>query len=152
MNKSIKKLSLKMYVLRARLKDTRLWKFFISAGRLFHSLGAADWRARSPSVGRHGALAGTNKVVFLDLRLYLDWAATAIRSTRYYGASPWRHLNVNNTILNSVLYLMGNQWRSFKMGVMWQIREVVVTSLATAFWTLWSLLMWTVERPYNRLL
>ena len=45
--------------------------FLISAGRLFHSLGAADWKARSPSVGRHRALAGTNTVVFLDQRLYL---------------------------------------------------------------------------------
>ena len=29
----------------------------------------------------------------LDLRLYLDWAATAIRSTRYCVASPQRYLN-----------------------------------------------------------
>ena len=57
--------------------------FLISAGRLFHSLGAAEGKARSASVGRHRALAGTNKVAFLDLRLYLDWAATTIRSTKY---------------------------------------------------------------------
>ena len=75
----------------------------------------ADWQkckdfpTFSRSVGRHRALAGTNRVAFLDLRLYLDWEATAIRSIRYCGASPQRHLNVDSTILNSVLYLMGNQ-------------------------------------------
>lgn len=55
--------------------------FLISTGRLFHSFGAADWKARSPGVGRHRALADTNRVAFLGLRLYLDWGATAIRST-----------------------------------------------------------------------
>ena len=43
--------------------------FLISAGRLFHSSGAAAWKARSPSVGRHHALVDTNRVAFLDLRL-----------------------------------------------------------------------------------
>ena len=62
--------------------------FLFSAGRLFHSFGAADCKARSSSVGRHRALADTNRVGFLDLRLYLDWGATAIRSARYCGASP----------------------------------------------------------------
>ena len=138
--------------MRARLKDARVCMFLISAGRLFHSFGAADWKARSPSVGRHRALAGTNRVAFLDRRLYLDWAAKAIRSIRYCGASPQRHLNVDSTILNSILYLMDNQWRSSKMGVIWQKRGVLVTSLAAAFWTLWSLLMWIVGRPYKRLL
>ena len=61
----------------------RVWIFQISAGRLFHSFGEADWKARSLTVGRHRALAGTNTVAFLDLR-YLDWEATTIRSTRYY--------------------------------------------------------------------
>ena len=51
--------------------------FLISARRLFHSFGAANWKARSPSVGRHHALADTDRVAFLDLRLYLDWGATA---------------------------------------------------------------------------
>ena len=53
--------------------------FLISTGRLFHSFWAADWKARSPGVGRHRALA--SRVAFLDLSLYLDWGATAIRST-----------------------------------------------------------------------
>ena len=52
--------------------------FLISAGRLFHSFRAADRKARSPSVGRHHALAGPNRVASLDLRLYLDWGAIAI--------------------------------------------------------------------------
>ena len=43
--------------------------FLISSGRLFHSSGAADWKARSPSVGRHRALADTNRVALLELRL-----------------------------------------------------------------------------------
>ena len=45
--------------------------FLISAGRLFHSLGAANGKARSVSVGRHRVLACTNK-----------------------GASPLRHLSI----------------------------------------------------------
>ena len=74
--------------MRALLKGLKikLWMFGISAGRLFHNFGAANWNAWSASVGRHRALAGTTKFAFLDLRLYLDWAATAIRSTRYLGA------------------------------------------------------------------
>ena len=39
--------------------------FLISAGRLLHGFGAADCKARSPSVGRHRALAGTNRIAFL---------------------------------------------------------------------------------------
>ena len=87
-----------MYVLRVRLKDMRLWMFLISAGRLFHSLRASDWKARSPSVGRNRALAGTNKVAFLDLRLYLDWAATAIRSTRYCTMPNCQEWNIVKAI------------------------------------------------------
>ena len=48
-----KKAVLKKYVLKARLNDVRVWMFLISAGRLLHSFGAADWKTRSPSVGRH---------------------------------------------------------------------------------------------------
>ena len=52
--------------------------FLISVGRLFHSFRAADWKAWSPSVGRHHALADNNRFAFLDLRLYLDWGVTII--------------------------------------------------------------------------
>ena len=52
---------LRKYILRALLKDVRLWMFLISAGRLFHSLGAANWKARSVSVGGHRVLACINK-------------------------------------------------------------------------------------------
>ena len=51
--------------------------FLISTGRPFHSLGAADCKARSPIVGRHHMLPGTCKIAFLDLRLHLHWAATS---------------------------------------------------------------------------
>ena len=57
--------------MRALLKGLMPWMFQISTRRLFHNFRAADWKyARSPSVGRLCALAGTNKVTFLDLRLY----------------------------------------------------------------------------------
>ena len=62
--------------------------FLISTVILFPSFGAADWKARSTSVGRHRELADTNRIAFLDLRSYLDWGATAIRSARHCGASP----------------------------------------------------------------
>ena len=59
--------------------------FIISAVRLFTQFtqfGSCRLKGSvTKSVGRHRALASTNKVAFLDLRLYLDWAATAIRST-----------------------------------------------------------------------
>lgn len=68
--------------------------------KIFHSLGAADSKAQSPSLGWHRVLAGTNEVAFMALRIYLDCATTAIRLTRYRGANPWKHLNVNNTLID----------------------------------------------------
>ena len=62
--------------------------FLVSAGRLFiqfTQFGSHRLKGLVPqSVGRHCALANTNKVAFLDLRLYLDLAATAIRSTEVW--------------------------------------------------------------------
>ena len=72
-NKSIKSYLEKVSQLKAVLKNkcinksinSYLWMFLFSAPKLFHSLGAAKWKAQSPSVGRHRAFACTNKVAFL---------------------------------------------------------------------------------------
>ena len=62
--------------------------FLVSAGRLFTQFtqfGSCRLKGSViKSVGRQRALAGTNKVAFLDLRLYLDLAATAIISTEVW--------------------------------------------------------------------
>ena len=62
--------------------------FLISAGRLFTQFtqfGSCRLKGSvSKSVGRHRALASTNKVAFLDLRAYPDWAATSKRSTEVW--------------------------------------------------------------------
>ena len=62
--------------------------FLVSAGRLFTQFtqfGSCQLKGSvTKSVGRQRALASTNKVAFLDLRLYLDLAATAIISTEVW--------------------------------------------------------------------
>ena len=62
--------------------------FLVSAGRLFTQFtqfGSHRLKGSvTKSVGRHCALASTKKAAFLDLRLYLDLAATAIRSTEVW--------------------------------------------------------------------
>ena len=62
--------------------------FLVSAGRLFTQFTQfGSFRLKgsvTKAVGRQRALAGTNKVAFLDLRLYLDLAATAIISTEVW--------------------------------------------------------------------
>jgi len=48
-------------------------RFFIlriTAGSLLHSIGAADWNARSPSVKQYLVLGGTSNSVSLDLKEY----------------------------------------------------------------------------------
>ena len=49
------------------------------------------------------------------------------------------HLKVKNSILNSFLFLMGSQWRSFRIGVMWSYFVEPLTTLGALFWTFWSL-------------
>ena len=121
-------------------------------GNEFQSLGADDLNALSPSVTLNLTDAGVNNVPIWFLRLYLDGLKTVRRSLRYLGTKPCKHLKVNSNILKWIRYLIGNQCRSHSTGVIWQNLGKPTTSLAAAFYTLWSLAIWTSGRPYNKLL
>ena len=62
----------------AVLKTSSVFILRITAGRLFHSIGAADWNARSPSVDRYLLLGGTSNSPSLDLKEYLNWLLAVI--------------------------------------------------------------------------
>ena len=79
-----------------------------------------------------------NKFLVFDLRV-LVLACLTNSSLKYRGAHPCMHLKVKSRILNSILFLMGSQWRSFRTGVMWSYFLEPLTTLAALFWTFWSL-------------
>ena len=47
----------------AALKTSSVFILRITAGSLFHSIGAADWNARSPSVNRYLLLGGSILII-----------------------------------------------------------------------------------------
>ena len=80
------------------------------SGKFFHSVYAASLKDRRPYAvrgRREGAL-----IKFCDeersdrLGVY-----RVMRSVRYEGASPLRHLYVSRLILNAILWRIDNQWR-----------------------------------------
>ena len=62
----------------AVLKTSSVIILRIKAGSLFHSIGAADWNARSPSVDRYLLLGSTGNSPSLDLKEYLNWLLAVI--------------------------------------------------------------------------
>ena len=56
----------------AILKTSSVFILRITAGSLFHSIGAADWNARSPSVDRYLLLGGTSNSPSLDFQVHLN--------------------------------------------------------------------------------
>ena len=59
--------------------------FLISAGRLFHTLGAAALNDLSPKVAKKGR---TSVILSCDRRQYLVGCLTVIRSIMYCGELP----------------------------------------------------------------
>ena len=57
----------------------------------------------------------------------------------YEGARPCKALNVTSSVLKTILYFTGSQWRDARIGVMWDLWLVLVNSLAAAFCTMYLL-------------
>ena len=56
-------------------------------------------------------------------------------SVMQLGAKPCRALYVISRILKLILYLIGSQCNSKRIGIMWSKREIVHMILAAAFCT-----------------
>ena len=79
--KNYSKAKIKKRVFTAVLKVSIAVILRIASGSAFQRLGAADWNARSPSVGWYLELGETSNVDSFDLREYLDCFLTVIKLT-----------------------------------------------------------------------
>ena len=132
----------------ADLKLSTLSMALISRGKAFHRYGAQFLKARSPYVLVRG-LPFTSKCCSAERSQYLGWYSL-ISWQQYAGAVPWMHLKVKRQILYLILADTGSQCREQRIGVIWSCFAVLVTILTAQFCILWSLLVRTVGRPYNR--
>ena len=89
--------------------------FLKSIGSSFHTVGAAWQKHLSPNV-TYLVLKTFKRSLSDDLR-FLDGLYSSIRSQRYGGASPFKHLKTSMAILKLILNLTGSQWRCIKQGV-----------------------------------
>ena len=139
------------WVLRDDLKRSMLSISRSEEGREFHSRGAIDEKARSPYPLRW--VMGTWRVIPVpDERKPGRRRRCSMREVTYPGAKPWTALKVRRRILNSILYLIGSQCSSVRIGVMWSYFFVPVSRRAAAFCTPWSLFSIAEGRPTSRLL
>ena len=109
------------------------------SGSSFQRRGAWAQKALSPNLFRLVCCICSRFLVF-DLRVFV-LASLINSSLKYRGAHPCMHLEVKSRILNSILFLMGSQWRSFRIVVMWMWSYFLepLTTLVALFWTFWSL-------------
>ena len=70
-------------------------------GKLFHTLGAEKEKLFSPIVLKF-VLISFKRNLSADLRLLVG-LYNSIRSDKYDGASPFKHLKVKRAILKSIL-------------------------------------------------
>ena len=125
---------LNRWLLRSFLKQSRDRAFLISCGILFHSVGAAIAKARSPYDFKR--LRGTCRSSWSDdHRALFGWYSIK-RSSRYCGASSWMHLYVSVRILKMIRLFMGSQCSEFNTGVMCSNFLVLVSIRAAVFWIL----------------
>ena len=120
-----------------------------SQGREFHNDGAATANSRSSSVALDFTDGIARSRVLEPLRLQHD-VFILINDRRYWGARPCNALNVRRSTLELMRALIGNQYKSRIIGVMWQNLGALHTSLAEACGTLWIFANWLFVSPYNR--
>ena len=120
---------------RVHLKVVSVSDWHRSPGRLFHSLGPAAAKLRSPSFV---LVRGTTNVGTLAERsrlLLLTSLANLHLPCKYVGASPREIWYINIASLKSIRRLTGNQCSCLSTGVMCSRLPVCVSSRAAAFWT-----------------
>ena len=97
------------------LKDENVLALQMSLGRAFQRAGAAATNVLSPQ-DRRSVLTRCRRLASADLRQRVGvWRWR--RSEREEGARLLRALKVMSSILKSMLYLMGSQWRSWRTGL-----------------------------------
>ena len=110
----------------------------------------AYWKARCPYV-LVDVTKGVN-VCFEDERRLRVGRWLEIIFCKYMGVSLCLHLYAIVKSLKLILYLTGNQCKSYNTGVMWSRLRLRETILAAQFWTLWTLSMRESGKPNNKLL
>ena len=118
----------------------------MSLGRVFQRAGVVAAKAPSPQ-DRRLVLMGCRRLAKADLRQRVGvWRWR--RSEREGGARLLRALKVMSSILKSIRFLTGSQWRSWRTGV-WSERWVDVSIRAAEFLTYCSLLSKCFDEPYR---
>ena len=118
----------------SRLKAASSLKALRSSGSLFHNVGAAAEKALSPYVLVR-VVGIASKFASDDLRAR-GAGLGFIRSLMYCGAAPCMALKVVSTILYSILFSIGNQCNSTKIGVIWfevGVKVKILAAILAAF-------------------
>ena len=128
---------LKRNVLTSFLKLSKLLLNFDCSGNGFHRVGAAILNDLSTNV-LHFDLGVSRRIACVDpdRSPCLVGFIITLRSLRYWGASSWRHLQVNTNILNDILCWIGNQCNSIIHWTGLSYFPLLSANLAHTCWTL----------------
>jgi len=129
------KATLNRCVFRIDLKHSRDDAFLISAGNLFHKVGAASLNAQS-AYDLSWDTGTCNSIWLADLSFW-DYFLLDTSSHRYSGAISLMDLEVINRILKWICCLTGSQCSFWRIGVIWSYFRVFVTIWAALFWICW---------------
>ena len=125
----------KMYFLWLSFEGWSVSDWRKGPGRLWHSLGPAAAKLRSPSFV---LVRGTTNVGILVERSRLPLLTSLANlhlSCKYAGASPVKSWYINTASLKSIRRLTCNQLSYLRTCVMCSRLPVCVSSRAAAFWT-----------------
>ena len=146
---------LKRCVFKFRLKISRLFDFRISKGNLFHKKGAHILKAHHPYVlfvKFVSFLCNKNRSGLVDRRPVLPGTYKSIKRLKYIGAWLFKILYTNINNLKTILSLIGNQWRSYNIGVISSLFFFTLIKRAAEFWIAWSFLISFSGLPYKILM
>ncbi len=117
------------WVLRCDLNICREVDERTEKGRSFHTLGATTENAWSPLHLRRGTLSIVCELDLSDLEeVWTDPWCTL-------GTNHWLLFKMNSKILKTISCLTGSQSKEARIGVIWSLFLVFVSSLDAAFWT-----------------
>ena len=84
-----------------------------------------------------------------DRRPVLPGTYKSIKRVKYIGAWLFKILYTNINNLKTILSLIGNQWRSYNIGVISSLFFFTLIKQAAEFWMAWSFLISFSGQPYK---
>ena len=108
-------------------------------GSLFHRRGPMQLKDLAANVFNFVNGICSFICSLFDCKPALLTEANVTKFCRYVGPSPVMERNTRGSILNSILFRIGNQWSSFRHSVVLLNLAALFISFADIFCTLWSL-------------